>query len=207
MVFAEPPIGYPSLAGFLFLRDPSALVLLAPSQVLIAVVAFSYLVATVLALLPVPATPVSWSNGSLFFAFPAQLPSTLAFGLLSLRESGFRRLGSVWLGGGGTGRFLMPSTPSVTSMLLRPCHLMFFTEEASYGGVHASQINLGCTSALVLHVLPRDDVPVWVSLAVFLAVVASQLSFCTSPRVLLVLHALTSVLVGAAGEIGLFPEA
>ena len=83
VVLAEPALSYPSLATFLFLCDAFAFVLLAPSQVLIAVVAFSYLVATVLALLPIPATPVSRSNGSLFLTFPAQLPSTFAFSLLS----------------------------------------------------------------------------------------------------------------------------
>ena len=87
------------------------------------------------------------------------------------------------------------------------CCIVFFTEEVSYPGVHASLVGLGGSSALIFPVFPWDGVLVWVGLSVFLTVVASQLSFCTPPRVFLVLHALTSVLVGAAGEFRLFPEA
>ena len=84
---------------------------------------------------------------------------------------------------------------------------MFFTKEVSYYGVHASLVGLSGSSALIFSVFPWDGVLVWVGLSVFLTVVASQLSFCTPPRVFLVLHALTPVVVGAAGEFRLLPEA
>ena len=87
------------------------------------------------------------------------------------------------------------------------CCIVFFTEEVSYPGVHASLVGLGGSSALIFPVFPWDGVLVWVGLSVFLTVVASQLSFCTPPRAFLVLHALTPVVVGAAWEFRLFPEA
>jgi len=87
------------------------------------------------------------------------------------------------------------------------CRIVFLTEEVSYHSVHTALVALSDASALIFHVLPWDGVFVWVGLAMFIAVVASQLSSHAPTRVFLVLHTLTSVVVGAAGEFRLFPEA
>jgi len=170
---------------------------------LFAVDAFSYFTFAALVLvLLIPATPVSWFGGLLLFTFLPSFLIALAFSLLNDGRSIFSLSASL------AHHFVVLVAHMVRFQgPLDDGRLMFFTEEASYYGVHASLVGLGGASALVFPVFPWSGVLVWVSLAMLLAVVASQLPFCTPPRVFLVLHALTSVLVGAAGEFRLFPEA
>ncbi len=221
-------------ASSLFRGCAFTFVLFAPPFVLFAVDAFSYFTFAALVLvLLIPATPVSWFGGLLLFTFLPSFLITLAFSLLNDSRCVLSFSAGVahhfvvqvahmvrFQGPLDDGRSIFSLSASlahhfvvlVAHMVrfqgpLDDGRLMFFTEEASYYGVHASLVGLGGASALVFPVFPWSGVLVWVSLAMLLAVVASQLPFCTPPRVFLVLHTLTSVVVGAAGEIRLSPEA
>ena len=170
---------------------------------LFAVDTFSYFTFAALVLvLLIPATPVSWFGGLLLFTFLPSFLIALAFSLLNDSRC-------VLSFSAGVAHHFVVQVAHMFRFQGPPNdgRLMFFTEEASYYGVHASLVGLGGASALVFPVFPWSGVLVWVSLAMLLAVVASQLPFCTPPWVFLVLHTLTSVAVGAAGEIRLSPEA